>query len=242
MQLLGLYNDSAMGPDLLKVIADGWINIMQSGLPKDTKEELIKKYPCPSNCTMLKAPELNPEIKPNVNPNVLKKDYYQQLTQSQLGTGINVIGQSLSLIIDRENYAKDESKFFKELIAKLGDAGRLLTDLHFGISKTRRLFILPFLSLISKSITENCKVDTLLFGKKFAELFKNAASIESSKGIGKPKIISKTNYSRVTSNYNLRRNRQFQNAKAHPQKFQKTQLRSYGQQRVNRNYNQRHRL
>ena len=231
LELLGAFNNNEKpGPDLHTAVSDRWSVILKEGFSKEFKEPLMKKYPFPANCPMLKAPLINPEIKSTMTHISMKKDNFQQISQNQLGAAIYAIGSALSLILGKNNDS-DNNEIFTKLISYLGDGGRLLSDLHHGISLTRRAFIIPGLNYTAKSVAENSKIDTLLFGQEFSERLKTATAVEKAgKVITRPSTSNRKSSYRNTSTkntsttYALRRTNAASNLnpKGPSQKYQKT--------------------
>ncbi|XP_066590167.1 uncharacterized protein [Prorops nasuta] len=179
--------DRKIGPDIHAAVAERWQKILKGGLPKELKKDLQEKYPTIGNCQLTRAPKLNPEIKSALSSIGIKKDSYQVQAQNQLGTGINAIGAALTEVLTAEQ-SKDLTIDTSKFIEKLGDAGRILSDLHYGMSKTRKSFIIPGLNPIIKHIADESVVDTMLFGENLAEKLKAAKTMErSSKDLEKKK-------------------------------------------------------
>ncbi|KAL7304625.1 hypothetical protein TKK_0002874 [Trichogramma kaykai] len=172
--------DEVEGESIKESIAAQWQKIVQTGLAKDAKLELLKKYPIPSNCPTLCHPELNDEFKAILGPG-LKKDYYQTVTQYQLGVSIGILGTAMTEVI-RTQTAKAMTGIFEPI----KDACRLLTDMHYGISRTRRSFVEPSLNLKNKNIAKESPIDRRLYGGNFSALLKTAKDTEqTSKGMSK---------------------------------------------------------
>lgn len=155
--------DDAVGPDILPEIAERWNKIFKVGLEKDARKELTKKYPASGNCTYMKAPLMNPEIKSTLNASATKSDYFQSLFQNQLGAAISAIGSALTELVNLKNKTTDKETS-PSLISTIGNAGRIMVDLHHGISMARRYNIVPGLNPLVKMVAEECPVDSLLFG------------------------------------------------------------------------------
>lgn len=191
LELLGEDNskDKAVGPPIHAALAERWKNILQEGLSKEVKQNLMTKYPITSNCQLLRPPLVNPEVKSAMNGISLKKDGYQMLSQNALGTGITALGAALTEVLhfDKTKEPLQTSK----VISFLGDAGRILTDLHHALSMTRRFFITPGLNPLVKTIAAESTVGTLLFGDDFAEKIKSVKAVENSS-----KDLAKTSVSR----------------------------------------------
>lgn len=56
-------NETVEGDSIDENISSEWLKILKLSLPKEVKQELLKKVPIPKNCITLKAPEVNQEIK-----------------------------------------------------------------------------------------------------------------------------------------------------------------------------------
>lgn len=220
---LGLLGDDPSrydqrGPDIHVAVAERWSKILQDGLPKDQKRDLQGKYPTIGNCPLTKAPKINPEIKSALSQLAIKKDAFQYAAQNQLGAGINAIGAALTEILIAEG-STDREVDTQKLIERLADAGRILSDLHHEMSKTRKSFIIPGLNSIVKNIANDSPIDAWLFGEKFAENLKAAKSMEkSSKDLTKP-----SGYQRNFGNAPREGNRRFASSYSRPNNFLREQ-------------------
>ncbi|KAJ8943783.1 hypothetical protein NQ314_009650 [Rhamnusium bicolor] len=133
--------------DLHTAVSTRWLHILSVGLDGKVKQELIEKYPSPSNLKELKAPLLNPEVLPVISDYTSKKDKYQIMDQNQLSAGITALGACINTLLENT-----EDPLKAKLLPLLSDAGRLLVDLHHNISTTRRAFITPSLNKAAKDI------------------------------------------------------------------------------------------
>ena len=70
----------ALGPDLVKPFIDTWNLILSSGLPKEEKDELLKKFPTPGNFLHSRAPQIDRVVQTALLASkagiVIKKDSY----------------------------------------------------------------------------------------------------------------------------------------------------------------------
>lgn len=153
---------------------------------------------------MMSAPILNPEIKVVLGATGIKKDQFQCITQNQLGAGLSALGKALSLLLDNSKL-RDNNDVLNEITSVLGDAGKILTDLHHGISLTRRAIVISGRDPIIKTIADELNVDTTLFGQKFSERYKTAKEVEKvgkdlCKQPSKPNMKSTTRQEK-TANY-----------------------------------------
>ena len=181
-------NKDSQGPAFHSVISKRWSSILQTGLGKECRQDLIKNYPAASNCQMTKSPALNPEIKSVLSATSIKKDFYQFLHQNQLSSAINAVGIALSEALEH----KKEIESWPKFIQVLSDSGRILCDLQQSLSITGRSFIIPGLNPMVKSIADGSSVDTQLFGEDFPEKLKTAQAVErSSKTVVKSTANSK---------------------------------------------------
>lgn len=125
------------------------------------------------NCSALKAPKLNAELKLNLSPTSVARDNYLSTFQNGIGAALSALGAAFSQGLTGEN-----SDSMRTMNRALGDAGRILTNVHFEISTSRRAFIYGGLKGLAKSVAKNTSIDTYLFGEKLAEQFKNAQTLE----------------------------------------------------------------
>lgn len=204
---------AALGPEIYPGIASRWSVICSEGLSKEAREKIIENNPTPSNCTGLRAPELNPEIKAakSMSQVCLKKDGTKANTQNQVGAALTALGKAMtSLLLQKTDLSKEEleadTEFFK-LFENLCDAGKLLTDVHYYISLTRRAGVSVCVDGVVKKASEGSKVDEFLFGKDFQEKLKNAQAVDKTSDTisttasrpNKPKQFDDKNYHRTTS-------------------------------------------
>ncbi|XP_051156427.1 uncharacterized protein LOC127278659 [Leptopilina boulardi] len=173
-------NVKLSGP-INKTLATVWQKIMQIGLSKEIRKELIEKHPPAENCNMMAAPTLNAEIKNIIGQTGVKKDQFQIASQNQLGAAISSLGTAVSKLLNfqlSDNKSDSKNHSISEILTLLSDSGKLLTDLHHEISLTRRNFISSGRDSKLKIVAENSPVDNSLFGENFPEQFKAAREVE----------------------------------------------------------------
>lgn len=151
-----------------------WSKILESGLDKEDRVNLVKKYPPPKNLDSLRAPEVNEEIVQILSQETLRKDKYLTIAQSQLCAATSAIGLSLNRILNEDN------ELLRAILPNLSDAGKLLTDLHHYLSISRRYGILPTIDGSIKHTIQNCNIDTKLFGSDLCDKVKSARELEKS--------------------------------------------------------------
>lgn len=135
--------------DIHSALAIRWSYILLNGLTKDDKEKLLHRYSLPANCEGLCAPTLNPEITGILSNPHLKRDMSLINLQQQLCKGLTALAGGFHLILDEKELMSKELK--GKIVECLGDSGRILSDLNYGILMVRRMLIL---SSLSKSIRE----------------------------------------------------------------------------------------
>ncbi len=96
--------------------------------------------------------------------------------QAQLGASLKAIGSGMTELL-RLEYLQSSPEG-KIAIKKISDGIRLLADLHFRVSRSRRAFIVPSLNFLGKTASDSAPIDDCLFGNNFAEDINAAQSIE----------------------------------------------------------------
>ena len=181
--------------ELHTALVSRWKYILTKGLSKESRSEISNRYPFPSNCIHLNAPKLNPEVQQMLLPLSLKRDRYQMLSQQQLGAGITALGTVINTVLK-------ESNLYKPLLPGLTDAGKLLTDLHYNLSISRRSWITPQLNKDVKQLAVAGEIDQFLYGSDFQESCKrvkdlkrssNELKADSGQGFKKPKVSTYKN-------------------------------------------------
>ncbi|XP_063390411.1 uncharacterized protein LOC134676027 [Cydia fagiglandana] len=161
-------------------LAELWQNIIQKGLDKEGKKKLEEKIPSIENC-FVQAPTLNEEIEITLNKNAKTRDQKLCEKQNQIGLVIANLNKMLKELINKND---------KEHVEMLGDSIRLLADLHYLETETRKAVILPGLNKALKETLEKTQTTTVLFGndlhkiiKKSKEMEKSVKDIQQNKGL-----------------------------------------------------------
>lgn len=203
-------------------VAAIWSKILNDGLKKEAKTELLEKYPR-QGCLQLDAPLLNPEVEAVVNNTAKKRDKFLTMDQSLCGATMAAIGSLISDII----IGKDDSLDWMEVVQRLSDAGRLQCELMYQLSRARRAFIYPGFKKEAKSLLEKIKPDEFLFGTGLADRLKSAKSAEKAGLSMKFASIPKRNPSltSTTGNWKGPPAKQFYQQAGHRSKFQRNQSR-----------------
>lgn len=158
------------GENIHQSLAQRWSPILKKGLPKDTKEKLLKEYNIPENCKLLKAPTLNPEIKAAVSEIISNRDKIIQTKQDQLGVGLTALNKAITLLLIGDDKLN--------VIKILSDSCRILTDLHYMETQVRTKFITSCLEKSFTPLIKDHERDQTLFGEKLSDTIKASKAIE----------------------------------------------------------------
>lgn len=175
------FDNKKVSPPINKTLATVWQKVMQIGVSKEIRKELINKHPPSENCDMMEAPSFNPELHNIIGKSGVKKDQFQIVSQNQLGAGISALRTAVTKLLtlqQSEDQSNPKCHLTSEILYFLSDAGKLFTDLHHEVSLTRRNFITSGRDTKLKIVADNSLVDRTLFKEKFAEMYKAAKEVE----------------------------------------------------------------
>ncbi|KAL0850672.1 hypothetical protein ABMA28_012421 [Loxostege sticticalis] len=202
--------ESPLGPPIHKDVANRWQEILAKGLQKEAKDQIMKLYSVPQNCDLLLAPTLNPEVKAAIREVMIRRDSSLMYQQKQLGVAISALGTAVNSILSNET-----SK--QKVLKPISDACRILCDLHFHETKTRRHFVITSINTELKDSLVNTVRDGQLFGDNVTEKIKTAKSIQKSgealKNVPKP-VFAKNNFANKPSTSKANLNFKTQQRKA----------------------------
>ncbi|CAG9761375.1 unnamed protein product [Ceutorhynchus assimilis] len=105
-----------------------------------------------------------------------KRDSGYSAIQNQISHGLSALGQGLKITLEEGNNFPKELK--ENLMTPLWDSGKILTNLFFSLSQTRRTLISQTVNRQVKDIIEKSVPDTSLFGLDFGEKIKSARMLE----------------------------------------------------------------
>jgi hypothetical protein len=144
---------------------------------KSAIDELIARYPAPSNCDNLVVPAVNQAVWGLLPRHLKSQDLGFRFPQSQLVSGIAAVS---SVFTDLKT-AGDSS--YKPLLKVLGEAVLLLSACTQSLSIKRRELLKPALRQDLKSLcTPNIPLGTELFGT----LHESVKDLQSSRNLLKP--------------------------------------------------------
>lgn len=188
LQALGDFEADVVeyGDDVQPELATRFQKILISGLQKETKDEILKKYLYPKNLFLAKGPTLNPEIAAMLVETCKLRDKRLLTKQDQLGKALSALGKAMTILMKKNADIPD-------VIRTLNDAGKILADSHYAETDTRRSVIMP---LIDKSLMDpfkDRKRDNFLFGENLSDLVKNSRGIKNTSQLIQPPVSSHGN-------------------------------------------------
>ncbi|KAJ8929698.1 hypothetical protein NQ314_017592 [Rhamnusium bicolor] len=221
-------------------IAIRWSNILKNGLEEAEKSNLSSKYPVPENCTQLEAPKLNLEVQAVVTETASRRDIRLMQVQNQIGTSLAALGKALSLILEEEGRGRRHLS----MIQSLSDAGRLLSDVYFIQSSSRRDLVSLNLNKELKETMNKVNLDGWLFGENLEERVKATMNIERCGQVLKPQkpkqsvprkpLVTLNSKSLPRYHQEVRRSRPKQQPRTSYQQQRSQHLLRYRQQRSQR--------
>lgn len=159
--------------DINKDLASRFLHIVTLGLDKENRKQLMDKYLVPANCSHIGAPILNAEIKAALPDTVIRRDKAIEARQKGIAAAISCLGQTISTLLS------DKSKNH-ELLKQLMDSSRIMCDIQYSESVSRRNFALYSLKKDMKEQLATTKIDNFLFGENLAETLRTAKAVTKS--------------------------------------------------------------
>nr|CAI5835700.1 unnamed protein product [Callosobruchus analis] len=138
-----------------------WTRILSSGLAVETKENIIKKHLPTENCQELSPPLWS-----------IRKSRGQ--LQKQIGAATSAIPILITHMLKKEGGAN------REYIEPLNDIGRVLYDVHYNESVSRRALLCLNLNKDFKEALKDSPIEKLLFGSNLVTTLKTAKELEKS--------------------------------------------------------------
>ncbi|XP_039311958.1 uncharacterized protein LOC120359217 [Solenopsis invicta] len=167
-------------PPWNEIVTQRWRDLTRNGLSPDQRKSLLRKYSPAETLAFLKAPTLNQECKVALkNSSLIKRDEYNAKNHDQIGIVLCVLGEAISDLF-RPGTEKSLSPEACLAVSKVNEGAKILADLFYRLSLTRRAQIIPALNLNAKNTAEAIPVDDLLFGSDFGEQMKKVAAMEKS--------------------------------------------------------------
>lgn len=170
------------------LVSQKWRHLVRSGLVEDQRTTLFKKYSPPKD--FLKAPRLNAECKSALkNNSVVKRDEHSCANQDQAGIVLFALGEAISDFLEPDTQVSLSLKA-RQAIVKVSEGAKILADLFYRLSISRRAQIKPTFNSTARSTADSIPADDFLFGTSFGEEIKKATSLEkSARDITKSTVI-----------------------------------------------------
>ncbi|XP_067205411.1 uncharacterized protein [Linepithema humile] len=176
-QLFGSDLEEQEIPSCNDLIVTKWREWTRKGLPADQREFFLGKYSPPEPIVFLRAPALNQECRVALKNNtIVKKDDFATKNQNQVGIALCALGEALSDLLcpETQNSLNLETRL---AISKVNDGAKLLADLFYRLSLTRRALTVPALNLTAKNTADTIPIDELLFDSSTADQTTSSNSI-----------------------------------------------------------------
>lgn len=154
-------------------ILSRWDYWRSNGLAAAEKEKLLAQFGR-NGPISLDAPKMNLEAAAVINDGAKERDKHFSDNQNQLGTALAAMGGVMTSL-----YEKTEEFDRKKFLGSLMDVGKLLADLSYRLSISRRAFITPGIPDKSiKAVLEASVPGVWLFGNELGEQLKATKAIK----------------------------------------------------------------
>ncbi|XP_011883555.1 PREDICTED: uncharacterized protein LOC105570727 [Vollenhovia emeryi] len=140
-------------PSWNDLVTDKWRDLSHKGLPAEQRDSLLQKY------------------------SVIKRDEYHSKDQNQVGIVLCALGEAISELLKPE-LQRSLVPEARSAVLKINEGAKILADLFYRPSLSRRAQIMPTLNLIPKNTADNLPVNDFLFGTDFGEELKKASTLE----------------------------------------------------------------
>lgn len=162
---------NALKVELHPSVSKRWCYWLINGLPKPIKEDLLQKYERPSE---LEAPKLNAEISATLAEAAIKRDKHMLENQQLAGSALTALGSAVSMILEPDEEGLDRAF----LLQTLCDSAKYMTDIVHNLTVSRKACIEPGLSKDIRTVLQDAKTDTYLYGLDLKDKIKEARAVE----------------------------------------------------------------
>ena len=140
------------------------------GLERRDSDDLLIKY---KRNDALEAPKLNIPVESRLSIAAKRRDEYKRQAQNAIGSALMAIGAvTSSFLIEKDSI--DAQETFEILL----DSIKILSDVFYKQSLSRRVTITPAFNKSIKEILDKSKADEFLFGNDLLTKIKEAKTIE----------------------------------------------------------------
>ncbi|EZA59714.1 hypothetical protein X777_16514 [Ooceraea biroi] len=164
-------------------------------VPLETRLQMWYQHDgCPAhNWGMLKNTVYNDV--PTTQENIVqlsKRDEYNSKDQDQAGIALCALGEAMSELL-KPDIQRSLVPEARSAVLKINEGAKILADLFYRLSISRRAQIVPTLNILAKNTAENIPPDECLFGTSFGEELKKATTMaKSAKDLVKaPLLVSR---------------------------------------------------
>lgn len=161
-------------PPINSDLAKCWQDLIQSGLSKEERAELVRDYPSAENCTFLEPPILNAEVSVAVAGSSCLRDDRLKLRQEYLVASLSGLGNVLSKLLESND------PDILPVIKMLSDSARLIIDSVREETLIRRNLILANINTSLKTVLQATTPGKFLFGDNLGESITMAKKLEQS--------------------------------------------------------------
>ncbi|GAB0088312.1 hypothetical protein DMENIID0001_027140 [Sergentomyia squamirostris] len=183
-----LHEERGTAPNVLPELAIRWEEILLKGIPSDTINEMLTKYPPPKNCPRFDPPKLNQVLKAIMPEQVCERDDRISKRQLKISAALSAMGKTLSTIAVNKNIPE-----WKSLVENISDASKILADLQHDESVIRRNLLMANIESSMKEPLKNTEVGEFLFGTGLEETVKNIKAMKTTardlkKAVNRPEV------------------------------------------------------
>lgn len=121
---------------------------------------------------------MNPESSLKNNA-IVKRDEYGSINQDRIDAALLAFGKAVLGFLkpEMQHFLSPEDRL---AITKVNDGAKLIADLFYRLSLSRRALIKPAFNTLAKKTADAIPADDFLFGSSFGEEIKKAATMEKS--------------------------------------------------------------
>lgn len=152
-------------------IAERWNAVLKKGLSAEARQSVIEKYPPILN--ILQTSKLNLEVKGAITDAAIRRDDRLREKQIEISAALSAVGHVLTSFLTSEDLENP-------LIEVVGDVGRILADLHFNETQSRRILSGTGINKKFQNTMTSSTPDERLFGGDLGERLRSAKVLERS--------------------------------------------------------------
>ncbi|XP_043269287.1 uncharacterized protein [Venturia canescens] len=156
---------------IAECLVSKWSTIIDNSLDENVLVELLDKHLPPKNFPHLEVPTLNPQLKDVIDEMDWACDEGNASIQVLTASAMSAVGKALTMLLRDSAEFQDEKA--KKLTNFLEDTGKILAHIFHIHLLSRRSKIIPKIREVFDSKCRKNLIDAIIFGKKFAQTWKN---------------------------------------------------------------------